>query len=178
MDTATVGRVDTAEQGWTIREAAQACGLSEKTIRRRIKSGTMPAFQITTQYGVEWRVTTLDTSVEGTPTQQQRVQGRRVYTGRIERVEGRQSRPPMDMTRVDTPNNAALQQALELAENARRTGVRLQQQNVELAGRCGYLQARLEAAEKQVLALSPPAETQQGGNRAPWWRRLLGMEPA
>jgi hypothetical protein len=55
---------------------------------------------------------------------------------------------------------------------------RLQGQNLELAGRCGYLQARLEAAEKQVLALSPPAETQQGGDRAPWWRRLLGMEPA
>jgi hypothetical protein len=178
MDTATVDRVDIAEQGWTIREAALAYGLSEKTIRRRIKSGTLSAFQITTQYGVEWRVTSLDTSVEGTPTQQQRVQGRRVYTGRIERVEGGQPRPPMDMARVDTPNNGPLQHALELAENSRRDAERLQQQNVELAGRCGYLQARLEAAEKQVLTLSPPAETQQGGDRAPWWRRLLGMEPA
>ncbi len=175
MDTATVTRVDTAEQRWTVKEAAQACGLSESTIRRRIKSGTMPAFQITTQYGVEWRVTTLDTSVEGTPTQQQRVQGRRVYTGRIERVEGRQSRPPMDMARVDTPNNAALQQAL-LAENACRDAERLQQQNVELAGRCGYLQARLEAAEKQVLALTAPPEMERPHTR--WWKRILGLSQA
>ncbi len=174
MDTATVDRLDTTEQGWTIREAAQACGLSEKTIRRRIKSGTLPAFQITTQYGMEWRVTSLDTPVEGTPTQQQRVQGRRVYTGRIERVEGRQPRAPMHMTRVDTSNNAALQQALDLAENARRDTERLQQQNVELAGRCGYLQARLEAAEKQVLALTAPPERSQ----APWWKRILGLSPA
>ncbi len=176
MDTATVDRVDTTEQGWTIREAAQACGLSEKTIRRRIKSGTMPAFQITTQYGVEWRVTSLDTAVEGILTQQQRVQGRRVYTGRIERVESRQSREPVDIARVDTPKNAALQQALKLAENARRDAERLQQQNVELAGRCGYLQARLEAAEKQVLALTTPPEPECP--QAPWWKRLLGLAAA
>ncbi len=176
MDTATVDRVDTAEQGWTIREAAQTCGLSEKTIRRRIKSGSLPAFQVTTQHGVEWRVTSLDTSVEGTHTQPRRVQGRRVYTGRIERVEGSQPRVPMDMARVDTPNDTALQQALDLAENARRDAERLQQQNVELAGRCGYLQARLEAAEKQVLALTAPPEPDCP--QAPWWKRILGLSPA
>lgn len=176
MDIATVDRVDTAEQGLTIREAAQACGLSEKTIRRRIKSGTLPAFQITTQYGVEWRVTSLDASVEGTPTQPRRIQGRRVYTGRIERVEGRQSRAPMDMARVDTPNDTALQQALELVENARRDAERLQQQNVGLAGRCGYLQARLEAAEKQVLALTALSEPDRP--QAPWWKRALGLSQA
>ncbi len=175
MDTMLEDRVDTADQGWTIRDAAQACGLSEKTIRRQIKSGTLPAFQVTTQHGVEWRVSSLDTTVEGTPAQPRRVKGRRVYTGRLEPVEGGQSRVSMGMTRVDSHSDAALRQALELAENARRDAERLQQQNVELAGRCGYLQARVEAAEKQLLALTapPPAPAP-----APLWRRLLGLAAA
>ncbi len=52
---------------------------------------------------------------------------------------GRQPRAPMDMTRVDSPNDASLRQALDLAENARRDAERLQQQNVDVADRCGYL---------------------------------------
>ncbi len=173
MDTQTVTRVDTDGEGWTIREAAQACGVSEKTIRRRIKSGTLPAFQVSTQYGVEWRVTTLNTVREGTPTldvQPRRVQGRRVYSGRIERVEPRQS--TVDTSRIGMDTQLA--QALELAESCRQDSERLQQQNLELAGRCGYLQAKLEAAEHRSLALSAPPEP----TPASWWRRLLGLSPA
>ncbi len=175
MDTLLEDRVDTDEQGWTIRDAAQACGLSEKTIRRRIKSGALPAFQVTTQHGVEWRVSSLDTTVEGTPAQARRVKGRRVYTGRLEPVEGGQSRVSMGMASVDTHSDAALRQALELAESARRDAERLQQQNVELAGRCGYLQARVETAEKQLLALTAPPPSP---DPAPWWKRLLGLAAA
>ncbi len=166
-------RVDTDGEGWTIREAAQACGVSEKTIRRRIKSGTMPAFQVSTQYGVEWRVTTLDTVGGGNPAldaQTRRVQGRRVYSGRIERVDPRQS--TLDASRVCM--DTQLTQALELAESCRQDSERLQQQNLELAGRCGYLQAKVEAAEHRILALSAPPEA----TPAPWWRRLLGLSPA
>ncbi len=175
MDTMTATRVDTTGEGWTIREAARACGVSEKTIRRRIKSGTLSAYQVTTQYGVEWRVTSLDTIGEGTPTLEVRtrhVQGRRIYSGRIERVEARQSR--VDMSRAGMDSRPT--QALELAEKCRQDSERLQQQNMELAGRCGYLQARLEASERQVLALTAPQEP--GRTNAPWWRRLLGMEAA
>ncbi len=173
MDTETVARVDTDGEGWTIREAAQACAVSEKTIRRRIKSGALPAFQVSTQYGTEWRVTSLDTVGEGTPTldvQPRRVQGRRIYSGRIERVDPRQS--TVDVSRVGMDTQLA--QALELAESCRQDSERLQQQNLELAGRCGYLQAKLEAAEQRVLALSAPPEP----TPEPWWRRLLGLSPA
>ncbi len=52
---------------------------------------------------------------------------------------------------------------------------KLQQQNLELAGRCGYLQARLEAAEKQVLALTAPEPER---SQTPWWKRMLGLSPA
>lgn len=177
MDTEVATRVDTTGEGWTIREAAQVCGVSEKTIRRRIKSGTLPAFQAPTQYGIEWRVTSLDTDREGKATpdvQTRRVQGRRIYSGWIEPAEVRQSR--VDTSRVGM--DSQLTRALEIAVKCQQDTERLQQQNLELASRCGYLQARLEAAERQVLALSMPTETREEGDRAPWWRRLLGIEPA
>ena len=47
-----------------------------------------------------------------------------------------------------------------------------------LTARYGYLQARLETTDKQVLTLSAPTETRQGRDHAPWWRRLLRLEPA
>ncbi len=174
MDTVTVTRVDTTREGWTIREAAHACGVSEKTIRRRIKSGSLPAFKVNTQYGVEWRLTSLDieegiTTLEG---QGRRAQGRRVYSGRIERVEVGQRSVDTSRAGMDT----RLAQALELAEKCRKDSERLQHQNLELAGRCGYLQARLEASERQVLALTAPQEPQR--TSTPWWRRLLGIEAA
>jgi hypothetical protein len=80
------------------------------------------------------------------------------------------------VSRVDISNDTALQHALELGENARRDTERLQQQNVELADHCGYLQARLEAAEKQVLALTTPPEPDRP--QAPWWKRMLGLSAA
>lgn len=65
--------VDDRGEVCSIREAARASGLSEKTIRRRIKAGDLPAFQVATQHGLERRVTSLDTNVEDTHTQPTRV---------------------------------------------------------------------------------------------------------
>ena len=69
-----------------------------------------------------------------------------------------------------------LQPRLEQLYAGRSRGEELQRQNVELAGRCGYLQARLEAAEKQVLTLTAPPEPERP--QAPWWKRILGLSPA
>ena len=66
---------------------------------------------------------------------------------------------------------------LELVEKLQQDYAPIYKENLELAARCGYLQAKVEAAERQVLALSAPAETREGRDRAPW-RRRLGMEPA
>jgi hypothetical protein len=61
----------------------------------------------------------------------------------------------------------------------------LQQQNPELAGRCGYLQAELAAARERILALEAPAEPPASASAPavgagvvesapaptrPWWR--------
>jgi len=43
-------------QHWTIKEAAEALGISEKTVRRRIKDGTLKAEQVPGKYGIEYRI--------------------------------------------------------------------------------------------------------------------------
>ena len=48
-----------AKQYWTIKEAAEALGVSEKTVRRRIKDGILDAQQIPGKYGTEYRITLL-----------------------------------------------------------------------------------------------------------------------
>ena len=52
IDNARV-QVDTS---CSVQEAAAFYGVSEKTIRRRIKAGTLTAFQQATAQGFEWRV--------------------------------------------------------------------------------------------------------------------------
>jgi len=43
-------------QGLTVAEAAKALGLSERTIRRQIKSGTIKAELVSGRYGAEYRI--------------------------------------------------------------------------------------------------------------------------
>ncbi len=49
-----------AKQHWTIKEAAEVLGVSEKTIRRRIKDGILKAQQVPGKYGIEYRITVLE----------------------------------------------------------------------------------------------------------------------
>ena len=45
-----------SRQGLTVAEAAQALGLSERTVRRQIKSGKLIAELVPGRYGVEYRI--------------------------------------------------------------------------------------------------------------------------
>lgn len=156
----------TMDSGLTVTEAAEQCGCSEKTIRRRIKNGQLCGVTVPTAKGFEWRVY-LDTAQAPTLDSTDEEDGQ-------EDVQDTQDDVQVDHT--------ALVRAFEVIGEREQEKTqlieRLQGQNLELAGRCGYLQAKLEATERQVLALSAPTETHEGGNRAPWWRRLLRMEPA
>ena len=42
--------------GWTIAQVAQTLRVSEKTVRRRIERGDLPAFRVPRGRGYEWRV--------------------------------------------------------------------------------------------------------------------------
>lgn len=44
------------QDGVPIPDAAAALGVSTKTIRRRIKDGTLPAYEVSTAQGYAWRV--------------------------------------------------------------------------------------------------------------------------
>ncbi len=152
------------DSGLTVAEAADRCGCSEKTIRRRIKNGQLCGVAVPTAKGFEWRVY-LDTTQPPT----------------LDATEEEDGQEDVQDTREDVQvDHAALVRAFEVIGEREQEKTqlieRLQHQNLELAGRCGYLQARLEASERQVLALSPPMEPERP--KAPWWKRLLGIELA
>ncbi len=152
------------DSGLTVAEAAERCGCSEKTIRRRIKNGQLCGVAVPTAKGFEWRVY-LDTT----------------QPPRLDATEEEDGQEDVQDTREDVQvDHAALVRAFEVIGEREQEKTqlieRLQHQNLELAGRCGYLQARLEASERQVLALTAPQEPQR--TSTPWWRRLLGMEAA
>ncbi len=154
----------TMDNGLTVAEAADRCGCSEKTIRRRIKNGQLCGVAVPTAKGFEWRVY-LDTTQPPT----------------LDATEEEDGQEDVQDTREDVQvDHAALVRAFEVIGEREQEKTqlieRLQHQNLELAGRCGYLQARLEVSERQVLALTAPQEPQR--TSTPWWRRLLGIEAA
>ncbi len=146
----------------SVQEAAAHYGVTEKTIRRRIKAGSLRAIKHGIAEGSEWRVYpegSLDsdqgtqTTHEGTHTEQE------PYT-----PLSPQPKPPQQ--------SAELLRALEVVE-------RLTQRNEQLAGQLGFTQAKLQEAERTVaLLMAPKDEPEQPAQpepRRPWWRRLFGQ---
>ena len=173
----------------SVQEAAAILGCSEKTVRRRIKAHQLLAHRLPTSQGYEWRVH-LDGSTDqlDAPLAAQ-VDGTHVHlpgtNGHVDGVDTvhldtRPGQAPAQEGKHDTrsaaqvdtesvrPSDQALLKALELSD-------RLQRENMELAGRVGFLQAKLQAAEEQLLALAagtrqeeacpPPAQPSR-----PWWK--------
>ena len=136
----------------SVQEAASFLGCSEKTIRRRIKAGTLAAHRLPTSQGYEWRV-----HLSGEPEQTASPAAAQVNgqigqrPGTHDHVDTQTSRRPDAQMPVE-PQNDALLKALGLVE-------RLQRENMELAGRVGFLQAKLQGTEEQLLALTGGSET-------------------
>ena len=126
-----------------IGQVATLLGVSERTIRRRIESGRLQAVQVGTSQGYEWRVI-----LDGTQDK---------ADGTIDKVS-RQDAVHLD-SQADT---GALQQALALIEKQ-------EQQIVELAGQCGFLQAKLQERDNQIRALMAPKETKSHS----WWKQVF-----
>ena len=152
----------------SVQQAAAYFGVSEKTIRRRIASGELPASKVPTAQGYEWRVTP---NGEGVQVDTHPVQ-----------LTGQQEQPPV------MSENVALVRALELADRLQQENAQLAQTNVQLAGQVGFLQAKLQGAEEQVrlLTVAPVAQVENEGSQskqhaqndqayAPWWKRLFRM---
>lgn len=138
-------------QQWTIKEAAEALGVSEKTVRRRIKDGTIKAAQTQGKYGVEYRITSLEDIMpldKGLDTDQG--QGAVEY--------------------VDTGKNLAVDKNMEIEGGmAKALDIikALQEENVKLAAQVGFLQAQLIELDRKVRLLAEPKQSRS------WWQRLL-----
>ena len=126
------------DQSLTIDEAARRYGVSPPTIRRRIKDRKLAAFQRPTERGFEWRVLP-DQSVAKDDHNVDQIDDQPV--GNVDHPN-------------DTPPAAPapeLMKALDMVD-------RLQQDNQQLAGQVGFLQAQLQSAEEQIRLLSAPTD--------------------
>ncbi len=110
----------------SVPEAATILGVSERTIRRRIKDRVIDAQQVPTAQGYEWRVYLDATAVQvDTPSTR--------HAGKLDGT-------PVQAAGTPAPE---LMKALEMVD-------RLQWENQHLAGQLGFVQAKLQDAEVQM----------------------------
>lgn len=179
------------EQYITVAEAAMRLGVSERTIRRRIKTREIEATSTKTPQGHTWHVDPASLpphpalppgTTERHPAGATWHDGQDEIATRQDPASTRQSdaatwqvadtpvgAPGMPPGTADTP---------ELIELVRLVD-RLQQSNQQLAGQLGFTQAKLQEAERTIaLLMAPkdePAEEQPAEpERVSWWKRLWG----
>lgn len=114
-------------QGLTVAEAAKALGLSERTIRRQIKSGKIKAELVLGRYGEEYRIDLGEAAAPG---------------------EG--VRKDLSSALGYTPDKAldsAMDKALDMVKS-------LQQEKAELYAQVAYWQAQCRHLEEQVKLLT------------------------
>jgi excisionase family DNA binding protein len=173
------------EHTLSIREAAQHFGVGETTIRRRIQSGELRAFKLPTRGGFEWRVYK---DVGGGPS---------TITGGDGSTNGRavsiDDITPPDIAIFSgggattggggstTGHHGELMANLVAGELQRlhNQNRHLQDQNIQLAGQVGYLQAQLQQAQERIRLLTMEKEPEEQSPEEPeleeqpsWWERL------
>ena len=160
-----------ADTGLSLTDAAAQLGISERTVLRRIKDGTVDGRKIGEGRGGVWRIylsvsDSQPAPVSDSPTNAPGTLSDSPTTDResvSDSVSDSQTQPAQEMIRM-----------VELVD-------KLQAQNQQLAGQLGFTQAKLQDAqeENQQLRLlmapkdepapEPPAEPE----RRPWWKRLF-----
>jgi excisionase family DNA binding protein len=155
----------------SVQQAAAHCGVAERTVRRWIASGRLKS--VNARRGVRVARADLEAFTISEPGESGHVpDGPDTLSDTSDGHDG-QARPG-PTPESDTPG---IVEALRLVE-------KLQQQNLELAGRVGYYQAQLEQLRDQLAlqapqvddlhdVVLPPAEPQpdeQDEKARPWWR--------
>jgi excisionase family DNA binding protein len=163
-------------EGISVQEAAEHLGLNEKTVRRRIHLGQIPAIKVPRPQGFEWRV-----YLDGIPQPAFEAAAHTIYLNTIPKSLNMQvdsspmqvnmhlDTPPVQMdTQVDSsPIQMDSNELLRLVE-------KLHDENSQLAGQVGFLQAKLQDAQHQIKLLEGPKEPEPERSKTPWWKRLLG----
>jgi excisionase family DNA binding protein len=167
----------------SIRDAATIAGVTEKTIRRWIKSGRLPAVKLGGQYRIT--IAALETASAATPEGDVQdtlpTSTQRLDTGhdspRVDISEGIDTghgegrhADPVDLAPLTALiDDLTRRHAEQIDDFARR--------NADLAAAAAMWQTRaahLENELKQLTAGTPEtSESRETGIRA-WWRRLLG----
>lgn len=143
--------VDVGRQTVSIREAAAALGVSEKTVRRRVKTGELEAIREEASGGFVWRV--YADQVEGTHVGQVDVQGSHV----IAHGDGQAGS-------LDTVGSQTVQALLEVLREKDATIARLQADKEGMAAQLGMFTERTANLSAQLLLLQAPAPAR------PWWQ--------
>ncbi len=117
-----------SNEGLTISQAAEAMGVSPKTIRRRIKKGEIASRLVAGKFGEEYRITGLpspdikEQTLDTTPT-------------------------------LNTTLALDTALALPIIRELQQTTRELHETNLQLAGRLGMAQERIRTLENQVKLL-------------------------
>jgi excisionase family DNA binding protein len=145
----------------TPAEAAARLGISERTVQRRLKQGTLKGYKVDTGRGEVWRVV-LDDMAATAPA-------------------------PDVMTPVSPRHDDVMASSVaefahavidELRDEYRDEIERLRRENQQLAGQLGFTQAKLQEAEKQIALLMAPKDEPESAPpaepaRVSWWKRWL-----
>ncbi len=149
----------------TTAEAAFHLGVSERTVRRWVSKGKLRGELVDGTLLVSLTSAGADSAADTCGHEDSSSQGATADAA---------TRGHVELEAVLALSDR-LQDSMALVE-------RLQRENVELAGRVGFLQAQVLVRDQRILALSAPADpvVEQAPERpqAPWWKRLLGLEPA
>lgn len=158
------------QSGWlTIRQAAAALGVSELTVRRRIKDRKV-AFRLE---GGKYYVN-LDLPVPAARTAERKVSpdALRVEPEHVSEPEpdpgsGAMSALLPELSRLaeQAGRASALQEQVEALEERCAA---MQRDLVALSTRNGWLESQVQEREKQVLQLADE------NRRTAWWRRIFG----
>lgn len=162
----------------SIREAALALGVSELTVRRRIKDGKLAHRSENGKYYVDLEATLAEPRVA--PTQLRAVKDEPESAAEAG-ITGEQG--PAVTTQINL--DELLREHARLAEVAGRAAaieeqlralemrhVELQDGVISLSNRNGWLESRLEDREREVKLLT------DSQRHVSWWRRLFGAAPA
>jgi excisionase family DNA binding protein len=162
----------------TIREAAMRLGVSDLTIRRRIKSGSLSHRLDSGKYLVNLAGAAAGDSNGGSK--------REVASDTEPQLVKPEGRSPEESAAAVGPKldlDSLITHHRRLAEEAGRAALlreqleKLEQQNavlregiVALSNRNGWLESKLEEREQAIKLLT------DSQHRRPWWKRLLGAE--
>lgn len=133
-------------QGWTIARVARALEVSEKTVRRRIERGDLPAYRLPRGTSYEWRVDPAALGLDPAAESGDSMPAHRD--------------PPVE------PSEAVVHPLLELLREKDR-------QILELANQLGAARERVRRLEEELRLLTASDAAGVEARRS-WVRRLLG----